>query len=80
MLFRSHFAEGLSPRAALALLQAARAWALIDGRDFVLPDDLQAVLPTVTAHRLRPVASAHARPLQVREAIGLWVRSVPVDA
>jgi len=75
-----HFAEGLSPRAALALLQAARAWALIDGRDFVLPDDLQAVLPTVTAHRLRPVASAHARPLQVREAIGLWVRSVPVDA
>ncbi len=74
------FAEGLSPRAALALLQAARAWALIDGRDFVLPDDVQAVLPAVTGHRLRPVAAAHARPLQVREAIGQWVRAVAVDA
>lgn len=74
------FAEGLSPRAALALLQAARAWALIDGRDFVLPDDVQAVLPTVTGHRLRPAAAAHAKPLQIREAIGQWLRSVSVDA
>ncbi len=74
------FAEGLSPRAALAMLQAARAWALIDGRDFVLPDDLQAVLPCVAGHRLRPVAAAQARPLQVREAIGQWVRAVAVDA
>ena len=48
------FAEGLSPRAALALLQAARAWAALAGRDHVTPDDVQAVLLPVCAHRLRP--------------------------
>lgn len=50
---RRRFAEGLSPRAGLALLSAARAWALLDGRDHVLPDDIQAVLPAVAGHRLR---------------------------
>jgi MoxR-like ATPase len=55
------FAVGLSPRAGLALLRAARAWALIDGRDHVLPDDIQAVLPAVAAHRLRPGADAAGR-------------------
>ncbi len=45
---------GLSPRAGLALLAVARAWALLDGRDHVLPEDVQAVLPGVIAHRLRP--------------------------
>jgi MoxR-like ATPase len=44
---------GLSPRACLALLAAARAWALLEGRDHVLPEDVQAVLPGVIAHRLR---------------------------
>lgn len=44
---------GLSPRAGLALLRAARAWALIDGRSHVGPDDIQAVLPSVAVHRLR---------------------------
>ena len=44
---------GLSPRAGLALLAVARAWALLDGRDHVLPEDVQAVLPGVIAHRLR---------------------------
>ena len=48
------FAEGLSPRAALALLQAARAWAAMAGRDHVTPDDVQAMLLPVCAHRLRP--------------------------
>ena len=47
------FSEGLSPRAGLGLLQAARAWALLDGRNHVLPDDLQAVLTAVAGHRLR---------------------------
>ncbi|ODS95628.1 MAG: AAA family ATPase [Lautropia sp. SCN 69-89] len=46
--------EGLSPRAGLALLEAARAWALLDGRNHVLPDDVQAVLTAVAGHRLRP--------------------------
>ena len=49
------FANGLSPRAALALLSAARAWALLNARDKVLPEDVQAVLPGIAGHRLRPV-------------------------
>jgi MoxR-like ATPase len=49
------FAEGLSPRAGLALLAAARAWALLAGRDMVLPEDVQTVAPAVIGHRLRPV-------------------------
>ena len=44
---------GLSPRAALALLAAARAWAWLDARAHVLPEDVQAVLPAVAAHRLQ---------------------------
>lgn len=47
------FAWGLSPRASLALLAAARAWALLDGREYVIPEDVQAVLPSVVGHRLR---------------------------
>ena len=46
-------AVGLSPRGALALLHAARAWALIHGRGHLLPEDLQAVLPAVAGHRLQ---------------------------
>lgn len=45
---------GLSPRAALALLAVARAWAFLECRDHVLPEDVQAVLPGVIGHRLRP--------------------------
>ncbi|MDR2238856.1 MAG: AAA family ATPase [Zoogloeaceae bacterium] len=52
------FKTGLSPRAGLALLRAARAWALIDHRDLVLPEDIQAVLPAVAGHRLHPANSA----------------------
>jgi len=44
--------NGLSPRAGLGLVAAARAWALLDGRDHVLPEDVQAVLPAVAVHRL----------------------------
>ncbi|WP_372966078.1 AAA family ATPase [Marinobacter sp.] len=43
---------GLSPRAGLGLLRAAKAWAFMAGRDHVLPDDLQAVFPSVAEHRL----------------------------
>ena len=45
-------AYGLSPRAGLALLRAARAWALAHGRGHVLPEDLKAILPSVASHRL----------------------------
>jgi MoxR-like ATPase len=45
---------GLSPRTGLAVLRAARAWALLHERDYVLPEDVQTVLPAVIAHRLHP--------------------------
>jgi MoxR-like ATPase len=48
----NHFSVGLSPRAGLNLLAAARAWAYLHGRDFVLPEDLQRVLVPVVGHRL----------------------------
>lgn len=49
---------GLSPRAALALLRSAQAWALMEGRDYVLPEDIQMVLPGVVSHRLRPISGS----------------------
>ena len=48
----SQFANALSPRASIALGKAAQAWAFIDGRDFVTPDDVQAIFASVTEHRL----------------------------
>jgi MoxR-like ATPase len=50
----SQFRGGLSPRAGLALLRAARAWALLHRRGHVLPEDVQTVLPAVVGHRLHP--------------------------
>jgi len=47
-----HFVCGLSPRAGLALLHASKAWALLQHRDYVIPEDIQAVLPAVANHRL----------------------------
>ena len=52
------YVNGLSPRAALALLHAARAWSLIHGRTHVLPEDIQTVLPGVVGHRLIPAGEA----------------------
>ena len=52
------FVQGLSPRAGIALVRAAKARALIEGRDYVAPDDVQAVLPQTIAHRLVPVGEA----------------------
>jgi MoxR-like ATPase len=69
------FVEGLSPRAGVAVLRAARARALLGGRDYVAPDDVQYVLPQTIAHRLVPVAGAgRGRAEQVRamvEAVAL---------
>jgi MoxR-like ATPase len=50
------YANGLSPRAALAIVHAARAWALMDTRRHVVPEDVQAVLSGVVGHRLTPAA------------------------
>lgn len=70
------YETGLSPRAALALLRAARAWALIDHRDLVLPEDLQAVLPAVAGHRLHPASGAPAA--SSADIAAMLVGAVPV--
>lgn len=51
----ARYVHGLSPRAGLSLLAAARAWALLDGRNAVIPEDIQTVLPGVASHRLQSV-------------------------
>ena len=63
------FAEGLSPRAMLALLQAARAWAALEGRNHVIPEDVQAVLVPVAAHRLRVLRAGTGSALNSREMV-----------
>ena len=52
------FVQGLSPRAGIAIMRAARAQAFLSGRDYVAPDDIAAILPQTAAHRLIPVSSA----------------------
>lgn len=52
------FAQGLSPRAALAVMRAAKAQAFLQGRHYVAPDDIAAILPQTAAHRLVPVSDA----------------------
>lgn len=56
------FTHGLSPRGALAWLRAAKAWALIHQRDYVVPDDIQAVMPAVVGHRIRSVEHSNVMP------------------
>ena len=50
------FSAGLSPRGAMALLRASKAWAFIHNRDFVMPEDVQAVVPSVVEHRVQGFA------------------------
>ncbi|MCP4698677.1 MAG: AAA domain-containing protein [Gammaproteobacteria bacterium] len=47
-----HYRAGLSPRAGLAIRRCAQSWALMHGRDYAAPEDVQAVLPAVAGHRL----------------------------
>ncbi len=72
------YAEGLSPRAGLALLAASRAWAWFDGRDHVIPEDVQNVLPTVAGHRLHFSQRDGGRVLHGRELVVRLVQAVPV--
>jgi MoxR-like ATPase len=50
----NHLYQGLSPRAGRDIIKAAKTWAMIEGRDFLLPDDVQSILPYVVSHRLSP--------------------------
>ena len=56
---------GLSPRGAISLYRASQGWAYMDGRDFVLPDDVKAVFVPVCGHRV-VVAAMHASPADRR--------------
>ena len=69
------FVQGLSPRAGIAVLRAAKARALLAGRDFVSPDDLRQVLPETVAHRLVPTADSGRNALQQVDAL---LRAVPL--
>ena len=68
-----HYHHGLSPRAGLGLLNAAKAWVFIEGRDHVLPEDIQAVLPSVVNHRLQLVDEA-----QQPDWIDSLIQQVPI--
>jgi MoxR-like ATPase len=69
---RTDLKLGLSPRAGQGLIRAAQSWAFLCGREAVLPEDLQAVLPSVVAHRLerRDPAGAPADGDLAAEIIG----------
>ncbi|MBR5727611.1 MAG: MoxR family ATPase [Muribaculaceae bacterium] len=63
---------GASPRAAVAMLQASKAYALLQGRDFVTPDDIKAVTPSILQHRLLLTAEAEMQgysPLSVTQSL-----------
>ncbi|MDH5600097.1 MAG: MoxR family ATPase [Gammaproteobacteria bacterium] len=66
------FIYGLSPRAGLALLHVSKAWAMLNQRDYVVPEDVQAVLPSVIRHRLYPVDP------DATNAIDTLLRDVPI--
>lgn len=71
------FQIGLSPRAGLYLMRAARSWAFINGRNFALPEDVQKVLPYVAGHRLRQANDQGEMP---REELMDKLLSIPVPA
>ena len=72
----SQFQSGLSTRAAISLLRAAQAWAFLHDRPGVLPEDLQAVLPAVVGHRLRPREATDRRgPNELARAL---LEAVPI--
>jgi MoxR-like ATPase len=72
-------AIGLSPRGSLALTQAARASALLDGRDYVVPDDVRDLATCVCAHRLMTRALSHDASAATSEAVfNQILRTIPV--
>ena len=71
----AHFEMGLSPRAGLALLRAAQSWALMSGRNQVLPEDVQMVTPAVVGHRLRAITNGDTKILDPAQEL---IRAVPI--
>jgi MoxR-like ATPase len=69
---------GASPRATLHLVRAAKAMAAMEGRDFVLPDDVRALAPTVLSHRLLPTVEATMAGQRPEDVLEVVLRRVPV--
>ncbi len=69
---------GASPRGSLALYNAARAWAALAGRDYVIPDDVKALAEPTLAHRIIVTPSARMRHVDGRAVIGALLGAVPV--
>jgi len=72
------YAEGLSPRGGLALLAAARAWAWLDGREHVIPEDVQNIMPCVAGHRLHATSRESGRALHGKELVSQLIGAVAV--
>lgn len=64
-----HYRTGLSPRAGIAVLRCAQAWALMQGRDYLLPEDVQTVLPGVIGHRLATLVEQQNPQILVQQLI-----------
>ncbi|HEY9030181.1 MAG TPA: AAA family ATPase, partial [Kangiella sp.] len=71
------FAHGLSPRGGLALIGAAKAWAFLDERDYVLPEDIQRVFVPTVAHRLQSVKTSSEKIEVLVEQI---IHDTPISA
>ena len=71
----SDFVNGLSPRAGLAILHCSRAWALMEGRNHIVPEDIQIILPSVVNHRLNAATDSGFQP---GGAATHLVRHVPI--
>ncbi|HJQ43305.1 MAG TPA: MoxR family ATPase [Jatrophihabitantaceae bacterium] len=69
---------GASPRATLQLLRAAKAWAAIDGREYVIPDDVQQLLVPVLSHRLLLTSDAHVGGRTAQDLLTRVIRSTPI--
>ncbi len=69
---------GASPRATLQLLRAAKAWAALEGREYVIPDDLQALLGPVFAHRLLMTADAHVSGRSAEDVLARIAAGTPI--
>jgi len=69
---------GASPRATLGLYQMAQAWAAVDGREFVVPDDIKLMAPHVLTHRLIMAPQAQLRGRDAEELVADIVEQVPV--
>ena len=71
----NHFHVGLSPRAGLALMQASRSWSFLHGQEYVLPEDVQKVMPWVVGHRLRSKEDLEELPRRHLEQV---LKEVPI--